>query len=49
MLDFLGLTPDQQSEVMNAAKQAQAQPALQPGQPGQPQPGQPQPAPAMAA
>lgn len=41
LLDFAGLTPDEQNEVMNAEKQKALNPAMQPGQPGQPQPGQP--------
>jgi hypothetical protein len=45
MLDFLGLTPDQQSEVLNGEKQKQTAALNAPGQPGQPQPGQPQPTP----
>jgi hypothetical protein len=53
LLDFMGLTPDQQSEVLNAEKQKnQAMLNAPGGQPGQPQPGQPapqpQPAPMMA-
>jgi hypothetical protein len=53
MLDFLGLTPDQQSEVMNAQKQQQqAQLMGSGGQPGQgapqSQPTQPQPVPQPA-
>jgi hypothetical protein len=50
MLDFLGLTPDQQSEVMNAAKQAQGG-AMAPAQPGAPaaQPALPPPQGAPAA
>jgi hypothetical protein len=50
MLDFLGLTPDQQSEVLNGEKQKQMGILNAPGQPGQPQPAapQPQPTPTMA-
>jgi hypothetical protein len=52
LLDFMGLTPDQQSEVLNAEKQKNQAMLNAPGQPGQPQPGQPapqpQPAPMMA-
>ena len=52
LLDFMGLTPDQQSEVLNAEKQKNQAMLNAPGQTGQPQPGQPapqpQPAPMMA-